>query len=47
MGLLLRAGDVEVKKIATREQAPFYVVGEATDKSELIFEEKDGKSPST
>lgn len=46
MGLLLRAGDVEgVKKIAEREQAPFYVVGEATDKSELIFEEKDGKKP--
>lgn len=46
MGLLLRAGDVEkVKRIAEREQAPFYVVGETTDDNRFVFEQADGKRP--
>lgn len=43
---MLRAGDVEkVKRIAEREQAPFYVVGETTDDNRFVFEQADGKRP--
>lgn len=46
MGLLLRASDVDkVRKIAEREQAPFYVVGETTDDNRFVFEQKDGRRP--
>lgn len=46
MGLLLHPSDVEkVRKIAQREQAPFYVVGETTDDNRFIFEQADGRRP--
>jgi phosphoribosylformylglycinamidine synthase len=46
MGLLMREKDIEkVRKIAEREQAPFYVVGETTDDMRFVFEQADGKRP--
>ncbi|MCM1290736.1 MAG: phosphoribosylformylglycinamidine synthase [Prevotella sp.] len=46
MGLLLHASDVDkVRKIAEREQAPFYVVGETTSDNRFVFEESDGSRP--
>ncbi len=46
MGLLLKSGDVEtIQKIADRERAPMYVVGEATGDMELDFVDKDGRRP--
>ena len=46
MGLLLHAEDIEgLRKIAERERAPFYVVGEATGKSELTFARTEEDKP--
>lgn len=46
MGLLVKPGDIDgLQKIAEREKAPFYVVGEATGDMELTFEQPDGKKP--
>lgn len=46
MGLLMKEEDVErVKRIAERERAPMYVVGETTDDMMLVFEQADGKKP--
>ncbi len=46
MGLLIKSGDVgAIQKIAERERAPMYVVGEATGDQELDFENKDGSRP--
>lgn len=46
MGLVVPAESVDkVRKIAEREQAPFYVVGETTSDSKFIFERKDGTRP--
>lgn len=46
MGLLLHPADVEkVRKIAEREQAPFYVVGETTGDDRFVFEQEDGQCP--
>ncbi|MDO5016798.1 MAG: phosphoribosylformylglycinamidine synthase [Porphyromonas sp.] len=46
MGLLVKPGDIDgLRKIAEREKAPFYVVGEATGDMELTFEQKDGVKP--
>ena len=46
MGLVMRSEDVErVRRIAQREQAPFYVVGETTDDSRFVFEQEDGRRP--
>lgn len=46
MGLVLRTKDVEmVRKIAEREQAPFYVVGRTTDDARFVFRQKDGRKP--
>ncbi len=46
MGLVIRSQDVEkIRKIAEREQAPFYVVGETTDDARFVFEQKDGRRP--
>lgn len=46
MGLVMKSKDVErVRKIAEREQAPFYVVGETTDDARFVFEQKDGRKP--
>lgn len=46
MGLVMHSKDVErVRKIAEREQAPFYVVGETTDDARFVFEQEDGCRP--
>ncbi len=46
MGLLMKEEDVErVRRIAERERAPMYVVGETTDDMKLVFEQADGKKP--
>jgi phosphoribosylformylglycinamidine synthase len=46
MGLLLKEKDIElVRKIAERERAPIYVVGETTDDMRLTFELPPSYSP--
>ncbi len=46
MGLLLKEQDIErVRKIAERERAPFYVVGETTGDMDFVFEQADGNKP--
>lgn len=46
MGLVLKSENIElVRRIAEREQAPFYVVGKTTDDGRFIFRQKDGKKP--
>ena len=46
MGLLMEEKDVErVKRIADRERAPMYVVGETTDDMKFVFEQADGVKP--
>ena len=46
MGMLLKEKDIEkVQKIAERERAPFYVVGETTNDMKFVFEEGNGNRP--
>ena len=46
MGMVIRENDIEkVKKIAERERAPFYVVGETTGNMDFVFEQADGQTP--
>lgn len=46
MGLLVDEKDIErIERIALREQAPFYVVGETTGDMRLTFKQPDGTSP--
>lgn len=46
MGLVMAEKDIDrVKRIAEREQAPFYVVGETTGDARFVFEQKDGVRP--
>ena len=46
MGMLIKEQDIErVQRIAERERAPFYVVGETTDDMKFVFEQGDGKRP--
>lgn len=46
MGLVMHEKDVEmVRRIAEREQAPFYVVGETTGDHRFTFESKAGEKP--
>ena len=46
MGLLMKEEDVaRVKRIADRERAPMYVVGETTDDMKFVFEQADGVKP--
>lgn len=46
MGLLMEEKDVErVKRIAERERAPIYVVGETTNDMQFVFEQADGTRP--
>ncbi|MDD4516832.1 phosphoribosylformylglycinamidine synthase [Massilibacteroides sp.] len=46
MGLLMEEKDVErVKRIAERERAPIYVVGETTNDMQFVFEQADGIRP--
>lgn len=46
MGMILKAEDIEyVSRIAERERAPLYVVGETTGDDRFVFEQKDGIKP--
>lgn len=46
MGLVVSGEDVEaIAKIAERERAPLYVVGEIGDSGWLAFADRDGKTP--
>ncbi len=46
MGLLIQEEHIEhVRKIAERERAPLYVVGETTGDAHFSFEQADGKRP--
>lgn len=46
MGFLIEDKDVDlIKKIADRERAPMYVVGETTDDMQFVFERANGEKP--
>ncbi|MDR3705884.1 MAG: phosphoribosylformylglycinamidine synthase [Paludibacteraceae bacterium] len=46
MGLLVKEEDIDhLRKIAERERAPMYVVGETTGDMQFVFEQPDGKCP--
>ncbi len=46
MGMLIAEKDIDyVRRIADRERAPMYVVGETTDDHRFVFEQKDGVKP--
>ena len=46
MGFVIEEKDIEyVKRIADRERAPLYVVGETTGDDRFVFEQKDGVKP--
>lgn len=46
MGLLMKEEDVaRVQRIAERERAPMYVVGETTNDMKFVFEQADGVKP--
>lgn len=46
MGLLMKKEDIaKVQKIAERERAPMYVVGETTGDMDFVFEQADGQCP--
>ena len=46
MGMVIEEKDIEyVKRIADRERAPLYVVGETTGDDRFVFEQKDGVKP--
>ena len=46
MGMLIGEKDIDhVRKIADRERAPMYVVGETTGDMRFVFEQKDGIKP--
>ncbi|GHV52067.1 phosphoribosylformylglycinamidine synthase [Bacteroidia bacterium] len=46
MGLLIGRNDIDkVRRIAERERAPMYVVGETTGDMRLVFEQADGEKP--
>ncbi len=46
MGLLMKTEDIaKVQRIAERERAPMYVVGETTGDMDFVFEQADGQCP--
>lgn len=46
MGMLMKEEDIAmVQRIAERERAPMYVVGETTGDMDFVFEQKDGQKP--
>ncbi len=46
MGMVMDRKDVDlVERIAMRERAPMYVVGETTDDKRFVFEQSDGVKP--
>ena len=46
MGMIIKKDDIDkVHRIAERERAPMYVVGETTDDMQFVFEQTDGQKP--
>ena len=46
MGMVIKQKDIEaVQRIAERERAPMYVVGETTGDMQFVFEQADGQRP--
>ena len=46
MGMLIKEKDIDmVQRIADRERAPMYVVGETTGDMKFVFEQADGECP--
>lgn len=46
MGMVVRAEDIPlVERIAQRERAPMFVIGETTNDSKFVFEDKKGVKP--
>jgi phosphoribosylformylglycinamidine synthase len=46
MGMIIKQKDIEaVQRIAERERAPMYVVGETTNDMQFVFEQADGQRP--
>ena len=46
MGFLVKEKDIDrIRKIAERERAPMYVVGETTGDMQFVFEQEDGQKP--
>lgn len=46
MGMVIPEKDIEaVRRVAERERAPMYVVGETTGDMKFVFEQADGKMP--
>jgi phosphoribosylformylglycinamidine synthase len=46
MGLVLKEKDIDLlKRIADRERAPMYVIGDVTGDNQFTFKEKDGAKP--
>jgi len=46
MGMIIREKDIDaVRRVAERERAPMYVVGETTGDMKFVFEQADGKKP--
>ena len=46
MGMVIKEKDIEyVRRVAERERAPFYVVGETTGDDRFVFEQPDGVKP--
>jgi phosphoribosylformylglycinamidine synthase len=46
MGMVVKAKDIPlIERIAERERAPLYVVGETTNDNRFVFEQKDGERP--
>ena len=46
MGMIIGQKDIErVRRIADRERAPMYVVGQTTDDNRFVFEQADGVRP--
>jgi phosphoribosylformylglycinamidine synthase len=46
MGLILKEKDIEqLKRIAERERAPLYVIGESTGDHQFVFENRNGDKP--
>jgi phosphoribosylformylglycinamidine synthase len=46
MGMVVKAKDIPlIERIAERERAPMYVVGETTNDHRFVFEQKNGENP--
>ncbi|MDE6715153.1 MAG: phosphoribosylformylglycinamidine synthase, partial [Muribaculaceae bacterium] len=46
MGMIVKKEDIEkIRKIAERERAPFFVIGDTTGDNRFVFRQKDGVCP--